>query len=305
MPANGEGAWLEASAEGPDFTVVLAAGACYATWIIAVNRKGIKPMKIRTFSLGLALALTSIWGPVAVNAAAAATKLTLSDLLSANEDKSLKLDETVETVTVTGDVPVSLQGLDSKIDGRADRIKIIRRDRSNCEVAVQSRQNDGVFTIDLAKISPPALSTCNLKIKVVLPRPLNLGVKMKALSTNIEGVFRGIDIHARSASVNFDGVVDGLRVSADRASVDLESMTKASHPELDVNVDDLSANIRGAFGKIHIDSQNAHVDFDGVADGFRLFADNASLNLDFAASMARDAVVLDAKNLVSHVTFNN
>ncbi|MEG9884648.1 MAG: hypothetical protein V6Z86_08575 [Hyphomicrobiales bacterium] len=262
-------------------------------------------MKVRTFSLGLALALTSIWAPVAVNAAAAATKLTLGDLLSANEDKSLELDETVDTVAITGDVPVSLQGLDSKIDGRTDRIKIIRRDRSNCEVAAQSRQDDGVFTIDISGISPPALSTCNLKIKVVLPRPLNLDVNMKALSTDIEGVFRGIDIHAQSASVSFGGVVDGLRVSADHASVNLESTTKTSHSELDINVDDLSANIKGAFGKIRIDSQNAKVGFDGVADGFQFFADNASLNLDFAASMARNAVVLNAENLVSHVTFNN
>ena len=74
---------------------------------------------------------------------------------------------------------------------------------------------------------------------------------------------------------------------------------------LEVDKKDLLADIEGVFRAVNINGLNAVVNFDGVTDRFQMRADHAVVNLDFAADMARDAIVLDVESLVSHVTFGN
>lgn len=166
-------------------------------------------------------------------------------LPSTSARQNLEIDEAVYSVTITGaNVPLHVTGHNAGTD---ITVQLVTQDRWGCNVVARSVRNASGVTIYITKSAIPLAWWCHPKATVLLPVPLNLNIDFENLVADIDGVFRGVEMHG----------------------------------------------------------MNAVVHFDGTADTFHMSADHAVVALDFAAKMARDAVVLDVQSLISHVTFDN
>ncbi|MBT9386252.1 hypothetical protein KM176_20445 [Pseudooceanicola sp. CBS1P-1] len=133
-----------------------------------------------------------------------------------------------------------------------------------------------------------------------------------ALST---GSGRALDVSAEdsfgcqlTASLRQEG--DTLEITVSKGGLRLGfwcdpdvTVVMPENMDLDIALQDLAADLGGDFSDVSITSANSVVNFDGSAAHFSLSGKRAAVKLNFAPDMARDAVKLDVKSLLSQVSF--